>query len=183
VVASHDDGSFEAFVAARGAALLRTARLLCRAPEDAEDVCQAALERAYRHWSRIRGDNPEPYVRRILVNLVINRARRAALLSFVTLGDHSDRTTDDPSARAAPGAAAEADRDRAAVEVRGALIAGLRALSPRQRAVLVLRYWEDMSEAQAGEILGCSVGTVKAHASRGLARLRELVDGDLARRG
>lgn len=167
-MASHDDGSFEAFVAARGAALLRTARLLCRVPEDAEDVCQAALERAYRHWGRVRQENPEPYVRRILVNLVINRARRSKILTFVSLHSHAEPSDDGHGP---------------AVELRGELIKGLRALPSRQRAVLVLRYWEDMSEAQAAAMLGCSVGTVKAQASRGLARLRELVDGDLARRG
>jgi RNA polymerase sigma-70 factor (sigma-E family) len=148
--------------------LLRTARLLCREPEDAEDMCQAALERAYRSWPRIQEDNPEPYVRRILVNLVISRSRRAKLISFVALG-----SLDRPAPEAhGPG-----------VELRGELMKGLRALSPRQRAVLVLRYWEDMSEAQAAEALGVSVGTVKAQASRGLARLRDVVDADLARRG
>jgi RNA polymerase sigma-70 factor (sigma-E family) len=172
-VAAHDDGSFEAFVAARGAALLRTARLLCRQPEDAEDVCQAALERAYRHWGRVQQENPEPYVRRILVNLVINRARRAKLLTFVSL----------PPGGVEPAAERPHHGGRSGVELRGELINGLRALPPRQRAVLVLRYWEDMSEAQAADVLGCSVGTVKAQASRGLARLRELVDADLARRG
>jgi RNA polymerase sigma-70 factor (sigma-E family) len=173
-VAAHDDGSFEAFVAARGAALLRTARLLCRQPEDAEDACQAALERAYRHWGRVQQENPEPYVRRILVNLVINRARRAKLLTFVSLppGDGVDPTRETRQVGVSSG-----------VELRGELINGLRALPPRQRAVLVLRYWEDMSEAQAADVLNCSVGTVKAQASRGLARLRELVDADLARRG
>lgn len=164
---SHD-GSFEAFLAARGAALLRTARLLCRHPEDAEDLCQAALERAYRNWARIRDDNPEPYVRRILVNLVISRSRRDKLISFVSL-----RGVAEPAATGTG----------TGVELRGELMSLLRALPPRQRAVLVLRYWEDLSEGQAAEVLGCSVGTVKAHASRGLARLRAMVNADLARRG
>ena len=169
----HDDSSFEEFVAARGAALLRSARLLCRVPEDAEDVCQAALERAYRNWKRVyAGRDPEPYVRRILVNLVISRARRAKLLTFV------------PLLSVAGGATGSAtDGHQSGVELRGELIRGLRALPPRQRAVLVLRYWEDLPEAQVAEVLGCAVGTVKAHASRGLARLRQLVDADLARRG
>jgi RNA polymerase sigma-70 factor (sigma-E family) len=159
-VAVHDDSSFEAFVAARGAALLRTARLLCRAPEDAEDICQAALERAYRNWTRVHADrDPEPYVRRILVNLVISRARRAKLLTFVPLLSVSE-----PAAYGHP----------PEVELRGELIRGLRALPPRQRAVLVLRYWEDLPEAQVADVLGCAVGTVKAHApgERGVVPVR-----------
>jgi RNA polymerase sigma-70 factor (sigma-E family) len=165
-VAARDDGSFEEFVAARGAALLRTARLLCRVPEDAEDVCQAALERAYRYWGRVRaGHDPEPYVRRILLNLVINRARRARLLRFVSLG-----SVPEPAATGRS----------SGVELRRELLKGLRALPPRQRAVLVLRYWEDMSELDTADVLGCSVGTVKSHASRGLSRLRGLVDNGLA---
>lgn len=168
-MASRDDGSFEEFVAARGAALLRTARLMCRVPEDAEDVCQAALERAYRNWGRIRaGHDPAPYVRRILLNLVFSRSRRASLLTFVSLG-----STPEPVAESRAGA----------LEVRRELIRSLRALPPRQRAVLVLRYWEDLSEVETAEALGCSVGTVKSQASRGLARLRGLVDADLAERG
>lgn len=166
-MAARDDGSFEEFVATRGAALLRTARLLCRVPDDAEDLCQSALERAYRNWGRLRSEDPGPYVHRILVNLVINRARRAKLLSFVSLGSVAEPVAESPDG---------------GVELRGELIRWLRALPPRQRAVLVLRYWEDMSEAQAAELLGCSVGTVKAQASRGLAKLRHLVDADLARR-
>jgi RNA polymerase sigma-70 factor (sigma-E family) len=165
VWAVREDSSFEAFVAARGTALLRLARLLCRDPDDAEDVCQTALERAYRSWRRVHATrDPEPYVRRILVNLVISRARRARLLTFVPL-----RSVPEPPAPGQP----------AGVEVRDELMRGLRALPARQRAVLVLRYWEDLSEAEVARLLDCSVGSVKSHASRGLARLRTLVDAGL----
>lgn len=152
-----DDRTFEEFVAARGSALLRTATLLCAASRhDAEDVVQSALEKAYRHWSRIEGD-PEPYVRRILVNLTISRARRRKILREVHVAEPPD--TEIPEA---------AD----GVVLRDALIRELHRLPPRQRAVLVLRYWEDLSEAQTAQLLGCSVGTVKSQASKALARLR-----------
>lgn len=152
-----DDRDFEEFVAARGTALLRTALLLCASSRpDAEDVVQSALERAYRHWGRIEGD-PEPYVRRILVNLTISRARRRRILHEVQVA----RPPETEVAEAADG-----------VVLRDALIRELRRLPPRQRAVLVLRYWEDMSEAQTAQLLGCSVGTVKSQASKALARLR-----------
>ncbi|HLV57443.1 MAG TPA: sigma factor [Natronosporangium sp.] len=88
-----EDSSFETFVAARGTALLRLARLLCRDPDDAEDGCQPALERAYRNWRRVHTTrDPERYVRRILVNLVISRARRAKLLTFVPLRSVAEPT-------------------------------------------------------------------------------------------
>jgi RNA polymerase sigma-70 factor (sigma-E family) len=152
-----DDRTFEEFVAARGSALLRTATLLCAASRhDAEDVVQSALEKAYRHWSRIDGD-PEPYVRRILVNLTISRARRRKILREVHVAE--------PPETEVPG-------DADGVVLRDALIRELHRLPPRQRAVLVLRYWEDLSEAQTAQLLGCSVGTVKSQASKALARLR-----------
>jgi RNA polymerase sigma-70 factor (sigma-E family) len=158
-----DDESFVAFVADRGTALLRTASLLCASRADAEDLLQTALEKTYRQWARLNAESdPEPYVRRILVNLTISRARRWRILREVHM----------PS----PPEVAVAVSETHAVELRGALIEQLRRLGPRQRAVLVLRYWEDRSEAEIARALGCSVGTVKSQAARGLARLRELLD-------
>jgi RNA polymerase sigma-70 factor (sigma-E family) len=160
-----DDESFVAFVADRGTALLRTASLLCASRADAEDLLQTALEKTYRHWGRLSAESdPEPYVRRILVNLTISRARRWRILREVHM----------PS----PPEMATAVSETHAVELRGALIEQLRRLGPRQRAVLVLRYWEDQTEADIARTLGCSVGTVKSQAARGLARLRELLDAD-----
>jgi RNA polymerase sigma-70 factor (sigma-E family) len=160
-----DDESFVAFVADRGTALLRTASLLCASRADAEDLLQTALEKTYRHWARLNAESdPEPYVRRILVNLTISRARRWRILREVHM----------PS----PPEVAAAASETHAVELRGALIEQLRRLGPRQRAVLVLRYWEDQSEAEIARTLGCSVGTVKSQAARGLARLRELLDAE-----
>jgi RNA polymerase sigma-70 factor (sigma-E family) len=150
------DEDFEAFVTARGSALLRTAVLLSAGSRhDAEDVLQSALERAYRQWRRIDGD-PEPYVRRILVNLVINRTRRFRVLRELSFAAPPERP----------------DRDGPDIPLRTVLLDELRTLPPRQRAVLVLRYWEDLSEAETADLLGCAVGTVKSQAARGLAKLR-----------
>jgi RNA polymerase sigma-70 factor (sigma-E family) len=152
-----DEHEFEDFVVARGSALLRTAVLLCAGSRhDAEDVVQTALEKAYRHWSRVEGD-PEPYVRRILVNVTISRARRWKLLREVHMAQPPE-----PLVSAADDG----------VVLRDLLVRELRRLPPRQRAVLVLRYWEDLSEAQIAALLGCSAGTVKSQAAKGLARLR-----------
>ncbi|MEW2355263.1 SigE family RNA polymerase sigma factor [Spirillospora sp. NPDC029432] len=164
-----DEKSFAEFVAARGSALLRTASLLCGAHQDAEDILQSALEKAYRHWGRLDPDSdPEPYVRRILVNLVISRSRRWKVLKEIYMASPPEL----------PGSSATH-----AVELRGTLMEELRRLGPRQRAVLVLRFWEDLSEAETARVLGCSVGTVKSQASRGLARLRERLDTNLAPMG
>ncbi|KAB2382770.1 SigE family RNA polymerase sigma factor [Actinomadura montaniterrae] len=164
-----DDESFVEFVAERGDALLRTASLMCGARQDAEDILQTALEKAYRHWGRLDADtDPEPYVRRILVNLVISRSRRWKVLREI----HMARPPETPTL---PGTHA--------VELRGTLMDELRRLGARQRAVLVLRFWEDLSEAETAQVLGCSVGTVKSQASRGLARLRERLGANLAPMG
>lgn len=154
----NDDPPFEQFVAARGSALLRTALLMCGGSRpDAEDAVQGALEKAYRHWGRVEGD-PEPFVRRILVNLLISRARRWKVLREVQMAE--------PPEQSVPAA-------DDTVVLRDVLIHELYRLPPRQRAVMVLRFWEDLSEAETAAVLGCSVGTVKSQASRGLVRLRE----------
>ncbi|HEU5031384.1 MAG TPA: SigE family RNA polymerase sigma factor [Spirillospora sp.] len=164
-----DDESFVEFVAERGDALLRTASLMCGARQDAEDILQTALEKAYRHWGRLDADtDPEPYVRRILVNLVISRSRRWKVLREI----HMARPPETPTLSGTH-----------AVELRGTLMDELRRLGARQRAVLVLRFWEDLSEAETAQVLGCSVGTVKSQASRGLARLRERLGANLAPMG
>ena len=157
-----DEISFEEFVAGSSARLFTLARLLTGGHRaEAEDLLQGAFERAYRRWDRIcrRGD-PERYVRQALVNASVDRWRRLRRHPETVL----EVVAADPGA--ADATAAVADRDL--------LLRGLAALAPRQRAVLVLRYFEDLSEAQTAAMLSCSVGTVKSQAARGLARLREI---------
>jgi RNA polymerase sigma-70 factor (sigma-E family) len=146
---------FGAFVAARATSLLRVAYLACGDETEAEDLLQTALERTYKNWDRIRHDSPEPYVRRVIVNAAISRARRRAILNIIPM--HSPPET---SARTSD------------ADLRHVLMEAMRALPPRQRAVIVLRYWEDLSETQAAEVLGCAVGTVKSQASKAMAKLR-----------
>jgi RNA polymerase sigma-70 factor (sigma-E family) len=145
--------SFEAFVLARQAALLRTAYLLTGHAQDAEDLVQTTLIKVVPHWRRI-ADDPEPYVRRVLVHENVSRWRR--------------RRWREVASDALPEVLAEtADHDDLL-----AVRAALAGLAPRQRAVVVLRYYEDRTEAQTADLLGISVGTVKSHARDAVARLR-----------
>ena len=165
-----DETSFEEFVVGSSARLFTLARLLTGGHRaEAEDLLQGAFERAYRRWGRIsrRGD-PERYVRQMLVNASVDRWRR--------LRRHPE------TALTAAGADPGAGDATASVADRDLLLRGLAALAPRQRAVLVLRYFEDLSEAQTAATLCCSVGTVKSQAARGLARLREIT-GETGDRG
>jgi RNA polymerase sigma-70 factor (sigma-E family) len=145
------------FVAERGDRLLGTAALLAGSRDAGEDLMQSALERLLRNWRRVEGD-PESYVRRTLYNLAVDGWRRQRLWQRKAV-----LTEPDPPADLA-----------AAVDLRDAVIRMLVQLPPRQRAVVVLRYFEQLSEAETAQALGCSVGTVKSATSRGLARLREL---------
>lgn len=151
-----DRHDFEEFVAARSPALLRTAYLLTGHHADAEDLLQRALLKAVPAWSRIRGE-PEAYVRRILVRENISRwrGRRWREISVDRLPDASmpDVTTED----------------------RLVLAQALARLAPRQRAVIVLRYFEDLTEAETARILGVGVGTVKSQHRDAIARLRTLM--------
>ena len=149
----------ESFLAERGEPLLRTAVLLTGGKEAGEDLLQAGLERLLRHWSRIDGD-PEGYLRRTLYNLAADGWRRQRRWRWRL------RLLQNETA-----AVADATTE---VDARDALIRLLTQLPPRQRAVIVARYWEQLSEAETAEVLGCSVGSVKASASRGMRRLREL---------
>ena len=171
VAASTGDTSFEEFVAGSSAHLFTLARLLTGGHRaEAEDLLQSAYERTFRHWKRVsQREDPERYVRQILVNASVDRWRRLK------------RRPEEPM-RFPGGDPPVADR-AAEIADRDLLLRGLAALAARQRAVLVLRYFEDLSEAQIAEALGCSVGTVKSQAARGLARLRQLTgEGGPARR-
>lgn len=151
--------AFEEFVAARRAALLRTAYLLTGSAADAEDLVQVALINAVPKWGRI-ADNPEPYVRRILARESVNRWRARRWREV-----HTDVLPE--------GAATTQGADD-----RLALQAALQSLAPRQRAVVVLRFYEDLTEHQTAEMLGISVGTVKSQSRDALARLRSLLGAD-----
>jgi len=153
---------FDAFVLARGAALVRTARGLLRDPQHAEDVVQDVLVKAHLRWAHIsRCDSPEAYVRRMLVNASIAFWRRAKRREFLMPdGTLPERAGPDESRR-------HDDRDL--------LLALLRRLPAKQRAVLVLRHYEDLPDAEIAEIMGTSVVTVRSNAHRGLARLRRLM--------
>jgi RNA polymerase sigma-70 factor (sigma-E family) len=160
-----DEADFTDFVTHRAPALLRTAFLLCGGDRGAaEDLLQDVLERAYPRWRRIR-DKPEPYLRAALANAAANRWRtRSRRVSEVPL----DRAT--PPTRTGPEQHV-VDHDQ--------LVRALRQLPARMRAVLVLRFFDDMSEADIAKALRCSTGTVKSQTSRGLTRLREQLAGDL----
>lgn len=149
---------FEHFVARRGAALARTAYLLTGDWENGEDLLQTALVKAYLTWERLHHtSNAEAYVRRILYNTHASWSRRA------WLGER-------PAGDMIPDLA---DTDvTASIDERQGLIQALRRLPPRQRAVVVLRYYEDLSEAAVAGVLGCSVGTVKGQSTKALRKLR-----------
>jgi RNA polymerase sigma-70 factor (sigma-E family) len=159
------DVTFEDFVRGRSSSLLRTAMLLVgQNRAEAEDLLQVALERAYRHWPRvIKSDEPERYVRRILANASADRWRRISRRAEYAMPAPNE-------------AAAMPDRTSEIAE-RDYLLRALAALPHGQRAVLVLRYFDDLSEAQTADMLGCSVGTVKSQTARALGRLRADVVG------
>ena len=157
---------FERFVADSADGLLRTGYLLAWDLAAAEDLVQECLFRVARRWPRVRSmEYPKAYARRILVNLALDDSnRRRRHHSELELRDRHtvENRPDESSARAL-----------GMVETTAELLDGLGSLAPVQRAVLVLRYFEDLTEAQVAEVLGCSVGTVKSTASRGLERLRQ----------
>ncbi|GAB7052975.1 SigE family RNA polymerase sigma factor [Catenuloplanes indicus] len=161
-----DDG-FREFVRAQWGPLTRTAYLLTGDRSYAEDLVQTALEKTHRRWRRVSAmDAPVAYVRRVMVTTAISWRRRRSLGEIPA--QPADRVqTGDPYQQVV-------ERDH--------LLAGLRELPPRMRAVLVLRYFEDLSETDIAAALGCSTGTVKSQASRGLQRLRDragTADADL----
>jgi RNA polymerase sigma-70 factor (sigma-E family) len=149
---------FTSFVRARSAALGRTAQLLTGDRQLAEDLLQEALTRVAARWEKVcAGGDPEPYVRRVLYTCAVDGWRRRRPLEV--LGEVPPRVAADSS-----------DDVARRVVLRDALA----RLTPRQRAVLVLRFYEDATEVQAAQLLGCSVSTVKSQTRHALARLRVL---------
>ncbi|MFC6018224.1 SigE family RNA polymerase sigma factor [Plantactinospora solaniradicis] len=151
-------GSFREFAAARGPALSRVAFMLTGDHQTAEDLLQEALAKTAARWDRVEsGGNPEAYVRKVMLNQLRSwlRRRRYAEVPLDSAADPA------------------ADADVAGrVVLRDTMSRVLASLPPRQRAVLYLRFYEDLSEAVTAGVLGCSVGTVKRHAHDGLAALR-----------
>jgi RNA polymerase sigma-70 factor (sigma-E family) len=156
---------FVEFVRASGRYLLRTAVLLCGDPVRAEELVQATYERTYRSWRVARDGDPRAYARRVLVNLRVDgwrRTRREVVVDPVALPDQAgpDNT--------------------GAVVARNAVVQALARLPLAQRRVVVLRHLLDLTETEVARELGISVGTVKSHHARGIARLRAIfAEGEL----
>jgi RNA polymerase sigma-70 factor (sigma-E family) len=156
-----DEAGFVAFVASRGPALLRLGWLLTGDADAAEDLAQEALARLTRHWDRVAPEgNPEGYVRQSMRMLWIDTWRRRRGWSV----EPTDAVPE----------AAGSDSRLDALPDRQAVVAALTRLAPRQRAVLVLRFYEDLTEVETARTLGCSVSTVKSQVREALARLRTL---------
>ena len=152
-----EETEFNEFVVARSSALMRTAYLLTHDHQLAEDLVQTALFKAALRWGRITGD-PEPYVRRILYTESISWWRRRSR----RVAESALRKDDERSV-----GGVDVDLD-----LQLSLERALQQLTPRQRAVLVLRYYEDLTEVEAARALGVGVGTVKSMHRQALARLR-----------
>ncbi|MBB5791387.1 SigE family RNA polymerase sigma factor [Jiangella mangrovi] len=161
-----DEASYGEFVRARRRSLLRTAFLLTGDWHAAEDLVQETLTKLYLHWRRVRRrEDTDAYVRRILLNAYIDSTRRpwrrehaVGVVPEDAVGGQSPDLGD-------PG-------------TRGQLLTALAEVPPRQRAVLVLRFWEDLSVDQVAALLDCSPGTVKSQTARGLDRLREVLGSE-----
>ncbi len=153
------DEAFRSFFAAESERLRRLAVFLTGDAEQAADLAQEALALTYRHWRRISGDAPGPYARRILVNLVRSRHRRSLLQRRL------QESAIDPVIH-----------DNPRVEEWLRVMSALRQLPPMRRAAIVLRFYEDMSEADISTILDRPLGTVKSDIHRGLKALRPLLE-------
>ena len=158
------DAEFKEFFMAESAALARLGTFLTGDPERGADLAQEALVRTYQHWGRIKEDDPAPYARRILVNLVRSAHRRRLL---------ERRHPPRPSTVAAS-RSGDVDEWMRVSEA-------LKALPPMRRAAVILRFYEDMTEAQIAETLNRPLGTIKSDIHRGLAALRPLLTEENAR--
>ena len=159
---------FDAYVEERADYLLRYATVVTASPQVAQDVVQSVLERALARWDSIRTmEFVDAYLRRMVVNEFVSLRRR---MRWVLLTDR----TPEPA-----GSADHADR----LTNRSVLVAGLRTLPPQQRAAVALRYWDGLSDAEIGEQLGCSPGTVRGYILRGLRRLKLQLDEPVAGSG
>jgi RNA polymerase sigma-70 factor (sigma-E family) len=156
-VSQDSDTDFTAYATAAWPRLLRIAFMLTGDFHEGEDLLQTTLVRVCAHWHRIPPDEAHLYVRRALVNNHRSRLRRRRVVHLLT--------------PAVPERAQRAGTE--SVEQRAALTDALASLSARQRATVVLRYWDDLTEQQTAHVLGCSASSVKVHARRALAALRD----------
>lgn len=150
---------FDTYVRARTPALLRTAYLLTGDQHLAEDLVQDALIRTHRAWGRLHDGNPDAYTRKVMYHLQISWWRRGRSAEF---------PTDDVPEPTSRGRLEESHITRLALK------AALARLTPKQRAVIVLRFFEDLTEVDTAELLGVTVGTVKSQTAKALARLRTI---------
>lgn len=154
------DAAFSDYVASSADRVRFTAYLLCGDWHEAEDIAQIAFVKVYRAWHRIdRNESIDAYVRKVVVRSYLNERRR--------LWRRLERLTSSPPEPAPPPATGP--------EQRMVVWQALSQVPQRQRAALVLRYWEDLSLTETAEVLGCSEGTVKSQCSRGLKALRTLL--------
>ncbi len=151
---------FAEFVAGRTPSLIRLAYLLAGNQHAAEDLLQTALTRTASHWDQLRNEDPEAYVRTVMYREQISLWRRWGRRREVASQAPPDRGYADPNAH---------------TDLRLSMREALLRLPPDQRAVLVLRYYEDLSETRVAEILDCSVGTVRSRTHRAVSRLRTLL--------
>jgi RNA polymerase sigma-70 factor (sigma-E family) len=155
-----DDGEFVAFVEQSGSRLCDTAFWLCRDWSLAQDLTQAALIKVYLSWHRITGDDPYWYCKQVLLRTYLDHKRRKSSAEVQT-----DVVPDRPAVADTP-------------ELRITLLDALGHLSPRDRAIIVLRYWEDHSVQTVAGLLGLTPGMVKTQSMRALASLRALLGED-----
>jgi RNA polymerase sigma-70 factor (sigma-E family) len=157
---------FDEFVRSATGDLLRTGYLMTWDLPAAEDLVQETLLRVARRWGKVRTmAHPGAYARRVLVNLALDGAKRRSRERDELITDDFGHSPDETAARAFR-----------TIEDLAVFRSAFAALTGRQRAVLVLRYWNDLSEAEVAETLGCSTGTVKSTASRAAARLAGIMD-------
>lgn len=156
---------FEAFVSSCAGPLFRSGYLMTADTSETEDLLQETLFKVARRWHRVRSmEQPLAYARRILINLVLDGAKaRARRHEELELADDLE-VVDQGAVRVLSG-----------IDNQAEFIWALAALSRRQRAVLILRYWDGLSEAEVADLLACPIGTVKSSAARGMTELRRML--------
>lgn len=151
---------FSAFVETRWRLAVARAYRLTLDPSEAEELAQDSFVRVWEKWDRIASQNPDAYLQRVLTNRYLSRTRRLVTMRrLVHVLRHSD-SQPDPAEE---------------LSERDMLLQALQHLTPTQRAVVLLRFVEDLSVAQVADILGCSTGSIKTHTSRALATLRQIL--------